>query len=61
MPSLSGGFMCGAKNKIFLIVDGGPAYVAKKTKPLVAGLGGKLRLFNVRNVPGEHLTLCQVK
>ena len=37
--------MVGAKNKIFLIVDRGPAHVAKKTKAFVAGLGGKLRLF----------------
>jgi transposase len=36
--------MVGAK-KIFLIVDRGPAHVAKKTKVFVAGLGGKLRLF----------------
>ena len=37
--------MVGTKNKIFLIVDRGPAHVAKKTKAFVAGLGGKLRLF----------------
>jgi transposase len=37
--------MVGAKNKIFLIVDRGPAHVAKKTKAFVAGLSGKLRLF----------------
>src|ERR1700722_5130795 len=37
--------MVGAKNKIFLIVDRGPAHVAKKTKAFVAGLDGKLRLF----------------
>jgi transposase len=37
--------MVGAENKIFLIVDRGPAHVAKKTKAFVAGLGGKLRLF----------------
>src|SRR5215470_12320258 len=37
--------MAGAKNKIFLIVDRGPAHVAKKTKAFVAGLGGRLRLF----------------
>src|SRR6266849_4445354 len=35
----------GAKSKIFLIVDRGPAHVAKKTKAFVAGLDGKLRLF----------------
>src|SRR5207244_72622 len=33
------------KTKIFLIVDRGPAHVAKKTKAFVAGLGGVLRLF----------------
>src|SRR5258708_25739321 len=37
--------LVGAKNKIFLIVDRGPAHVAKKTKSFVAGLDGKLRLF----------------
>jgi transposase len=37
--------MVGAKNKIFLIVDRGPAHVAKKTKAFVAGIDGKLRLF----------------
>jgi transposase len=37
--------MIGSKNKIFLIVDRGPAHVAKKTKVFVAGLGGSLRLF----------------
>jgi transposase len=37
--------MVGAKHKIFLIVDRGPAHVAKKTKAFVAGLGGRLRLF----------------
>ena len=37
--------MTGCKNKIFLIVDRGPAHVAKKTKAFVAGLGGNLRLF----------------
>ena len=37
--------MVGTKNKIFLIVDRGPAHVAKKTKAFVASLGGALRLF----------------
>jgi transposase len=37
--------MVGATGKIFLIVDRGPAHVAKKTKAFVAGFGGKLRLF----------------
>ena len=36
--------MVGCKTKIFLIVDRGPAHVAKKTKAFVAGLGGALRL-----------------
>jgi transposase len=43
--------MVGTKNKIFLIVDRGPAHVAKKTKAFVAGLGGKLRLFIFRPIP----------
>jgi transposase len=37
--------MIGAKHKIFLIVDRGPAHVAKKTKAFVASLGGALQLF----------------
>jgi transposase len=37
--------MVGSKNKIFLIVDNGPAHVSKKTKAFVVGLGGRLRLF----------------
>ena len=37
--------MIGCKNSIFLIVDRGPAHVAKKTKAFVASLGGRLRLF----------------
>jgi transposase len=37
--------MIGSRNKIFLLVDRGPAHVAKKPKAFVAGLGGKLRLF----------------
>jgi len=37
--------MIGSKNKIFLIVDRGPAHVAEKTKAFVADLGGRLRLF----------------
>jgi transposase len=39
--------MVGSKNRIFLIVDNGPAHVSKKTKAFVAGLGGRLRLFYV--------------
>ena len=38
--------MVGAKNKIFLIVDRGPAHIAKKTKTFVASLGGRLKLFH---------------
>jgi len=37
--------MVGAKTKIFLIVDRGPAHIAKKTKAFVASLGGTLQLF----------------
>src|ERR1700757_3545775 len=37
--------MIGSESKIFLIVDRGPAHVAKKTKAFVASLGGALRLF----------------
>jgi transposase len=35
----------GAKRKIFLIVDRGPAHIAKKTKAFVESLNGRLRLF----------------
>ena len=35
----------GAKRPLFLIVDRGPAHIAKKTKAFVEGLNGKLRLF----------------
>jgi len=37
--------MTGAKRPIFLIVDRGPAHIAKKTKAFVASLNGRLRLF----------------
>ena len=37
--------MIGSKNRIFLIVDRGPAHIAKKTKAFIANLGGQLRLF----------------
>ena len=37
--------LVGAKRKIFLIVDRGPAHRAKKTKAFVETLGGKLMLF----------------
>jgi transposase len=37
--------MISSKNSIFLIVDRGPAHIAKKTKAFVASLGGRLRLF----------------
>jgi len=37
--------LVGTKRKIFLIVDGGPAHRAKKTKAFVESLRGKLRLF----------------
>jgi len=35
----------GANGPIFLIVDRGPAHIAKKTKAFVKTLGGKLELF----------------
>jgi transposase len=35
----------GAKRPIILIVDRGPAHIAKKTKAFVEGLNGKLWLF----------------
>jgi transposase len=37
--------MVGSRNRIFLIVDRGPAHVAKKTKAFVATVGDRLRLF----------------
>jgi transposase len=37
--------MAGAKKPIYLIVDRGPAHIAKKTKAFVETLNGKLRLF----------------
>jgi transposase len=37
--------IAGAKRAIFLIVDRGPAHVAKKTKAFVESLNGSLRLF----------------
>jgi transposase len=37
--------LVGAKRKIFLIVDGGSAHRAKKTKAFVESLEGQLRLF----------------
>jgi transposase len=37
--------MVGSKNKIFLIVDRGPAHVAKKTKAFVGSVSDRLRLF----------------
>jgi transposase len=37
--------MVGHRNRIFLIVDRGPAHVAKKTKAFVASLVDRLRLF----------------
>ena len=35
----------GAERAIFLIVDRGPAHIAKKTKAYVESLNGRLRLF----------------
>ena len=37
--------MVGSNNRIFLIVDRGPAHVAKKTKAFVATVGDRLRLI----------------
>jgi hypothetical protein len=37
----------GAKRAIFLIVDRGPAHIAKKTKAFVGSLNGRLRLFHL--------------
>lgn len=37
--------LVGAENPIFLIVDRGPAHIAKKTRAFVETLNGKLRLF----------------
>jgi transposase len=37
--------LIGCENKIFLIVDRGPAHIAKKTKEFVASLEGRIRLF----------------
>jgi transposase len=39
--------MMGSKRKIFLIVDRGPAHIAKLTKAFVATLNGALRLFYI--------------
>jgi transposase len=39
--------MVGSKNRIFLIVDRGPAHIAKKTKAFVASVGDRLRLFYI--------------
>jgi transposase len=38
--------MVGVKTKIFLIVDRGPAHIAKKTQAFVASTGGRLKLFH---------------
>ena len=37
--------LVGATKPVFLIVDRGPAHIAKKTKAFVATLGNKLKLF----------------
>ena len=37
--------IAGADHPIFLIVDRGPAHIAKKTRSFVETLGGKLQLF----------------
>lgn len=37
--------LAGAKRKVFLILDRGPAHISKMTKSFVASLKGKLQLF----------------
>jgi transposase len=37
----------GVRRSIFLIVDRGPAHIAKKTKAFVQSLNGRLRLFHL--------------
>jgi hypothetical protein len=39
----------GAKRENFLIVDCGPAHIAKKTRAFVESLKGKLQLFSRRS------------
>src|ERR1700756_1844260 len=39
--------MTGAKHAIFLIVDRGPAHIAKKTRTFVESLNGRMRLFYI--------------
>jgi transposase len=47
--------MTGAKRPIFLMVDRGPAHIAKKTRAFVEGLNGRLRLFYHRpNSPDRN-------
>src|SRR5215469_16431583 len=57
-----------AKDKIFLIVDRGPAHIAKKTKKFVASLGGALQLlylppyapdYNPDELVWKHLLLSE--
>ena len=40
----------GATGPIFLIVDRGPAHIAKKTRSFVDTLGGKLKLFYLPHI-----------
>jgi hypothetical protein len=41
--------IAGVKREIFLIVDCGPAHIAKKTRAFVESLKGKLQLFSRRS------------
>jgi hypothetical protein len=41
--------IAGAKRENFLIVDCGPAHIAKKTRAFVESLKGKLQLFSRRS------------
>ena len=40
-----------AKRQLFLIVDCGPAHIAKKTRAFVKSLNGKLQLFYLPHAP----------
>jgi transposase len=44
----------GAKRPVILIVDRGPAHIAKKTKAFVERLNGKLRLFYLPPYSPDH-------
>ena len=46
--------MAGAKRPIFLIVDRGPAHIAKKTRAFVYSQHGRLRLFFPPDSPDRN-------